>query len=404
MATQHAQETISPAVAGIINSIADDQMRLRVDILVARSVGALTAARRMDFVGFEERELNDGSLELWNEVAPVFGSVFKELHSLMDAALELFPRSADAPAADADAGGVDLDAAFDMMETGGSTAAPAGTAPTPAANVADLVQSYAWAIKQSIQDEARKLREPTLMVAQWNLLGELEEFRDRTVGALHGMVAAVLGTFEDVDVESLFPAAAERVEMGVALRAEVAQLCRALDFSVAAIKGGTDPNGLRSMVGEAADRTLRVLKLPSMRYLRATDRHELVRFHRAATAMRNGPPPSTRAARELMDGFGTFLASLQTVELKNRLKDHDKEVAAEALASLQRCDEAVTHNPAQALLFLGHAMRRVARLRGLSTELDTMHAELSDLSSRGAGPSQLRPMLERLREALVPLA
>jgi hypothetical protein len=114
--------------------------------------------------------------------------------------------------------------------------------------------------------------------------------------------------------------------------------------------------------------------------------------------------PNLRAARELMDGFSTFLASLQTVELKNRLKDHDREVAGEALASLARCTDAATQGPTHVLLFLAHAMRRVARLRGLSSDLDSLHAELSDLSSRGAGPAQLRPMVDRLRAALVPLA
>lgn len=405
MEAMPAQRTTSPALSAAVNTVTDRDLQLRVDILVARSVGALAACRAVDFVGFENREMSEPSLALWNEVAPVFSNIFKELHSLMDAALELFPKEGAGPGGMDVQEAQDLDAAFGALESGAVVHA---SAPRPGATAAqrvtELVQSYAWAIKQSVQDEIHKLREPSLMMAQWNLLGELEEFRDRSVGALQGMVCAVLSVFDDVELEALFPAANEMVELGVALRHELSDLTRVLADLLATAKQVGGPDQTRELLAKAEERVGRVLQLPSLRYVRAVDRRELVTFVARSNAMRSEAQPSRLAAAQLLDALSTFLASLSAVDLKARLRDHDREVCEEALNSLRRAGEAVHEKHAHALLFLAHAMRRIARLRGISPELDAAHTELAALSQQGSSPAQLKPVLQRLWHALQPLA
>ncbi|MEW5852837.1 MAG: hypothetical protein AB2A00_28900 [Myxococcota bacterium] len=400
-----ADTTVSAALSHAVNGIPDDDLKFKVDILVAKTARGLAAARSINFTDYENRELSEHDLTLWNELAPHMAAIFKELNSLVDTALDLFQK--EEPDGDAEKQlGKDFDQAFDLLTEGEAhpVTGEAAKERTPLQVVTDLVHSYAWVLKKDIQGEARKLREPSLMQAQWNLMGELEEFRDRIVGIMHAMVAAVLGVFGEVEVEALYPQANEWVEMGVAVRRNIADLVTEVESHVNVLKGRPSDDTVRAILTEDDERTARLLKLPAIKSLHVADRHQLQEFRREAAKLRASPELNVMKAREVMDGFGTFLASVQTVELRERLKAHDVEVAQEAKGALERAAAVVEENPAQAMLLLAHAGRRVARLYGVSPALDAAARQLRDMAGQAVNVSTLRNVITALAGAVAPIA
>lgn len=390
---------ISPALANAINAVRDPALRGKVDILVAKTTRALAAARTIHFVGYEDRELHDHSLELWNELAPIFGGVFKELRALTDSLEALFPKTA-ASESNTDK---DFDLAFDLVEAGDQHPVTGQLVlKTPLDTITELAHSYSWIIKQAVVQEMKKLREPALMQQQWNLLGELEEFRDKMVGAMHAMVVSVLNVFEEVEVEALFPQAYEATEMGVALRRHVADLASYAELSLTQLGPNVTREFLKTVLAQVDERTARLLKLPSIGSLRAADRHELAQFRRQAALLRAGDPNRIQV-KQLLDGHSKFLSSLHTVELKERLQSHDREVAQEALLAVQGALANGAQHPDQALMFVAHAVRRVSRLYGLHPDLDQAARTLRETASTGLDFPRLEPVLQQMARALAPL-
>ncbi|MBI5495352.1 MAG: hypothetical protein HY904_10040 [Deltaproteobacteria bacterium] len=399
------ESVISQALSDAVNGVPDPALRARIDILVAKTARGLAAARTISFVGYEDRELDEHSLSLWNEVAPVFSAVFRELHALVESLTALFPRAVttgqDIKKVDLEK---DFDLAFDLLEEGEQhpVTGKAVKKKTPEETITDLVHSYAWIIQQAVKEEMKKLREPALMQQQWNLLGELEAFRDRMVGAMHAMVVSVLGVFYEVDVEAVFPQAYEATEMGVAMRRQVADLAAYLEKSLEVIKAGTPKDVLKMVLAQADERTALLLKNPAIGSLRAADRREITMFRRRAAQQRAGDPAGAEV-RTFLDGHSKFLASLQSVELRERLQSHDREVAAEAVRSLERALTAGEANSRQAFLYVAHGARRVARLYGVSPELDQAARALRDVTAKGLDFALARPPLEMMIAALKPI-
>jgi hypothetical protein len=391
---------ISPALAAAINAVPDPALRDKVDILVAKTTRALAAARTIHFVGYEDRELHDHSLELWNELAPIFGAVFKELRALTDSIEQLFAKPAAPPSATEEK---DFDLAFDLVEAGDQHPITGRTVvKTPLDTVTELAHSYAWIIKQAVMQEVKKLREPSLMQQQWNLLGELEEFRDRMVAAMHAMVVAILNVFDDVEVEAVFPLAYETTEMGVAIRRHVADLAAYAENSLASLAPGVADVTLRRILSDVDERTALLLKLPSIGSLRASDRHELATFRRHAAQLRAAAPNRVQV-KQLLDGHSKFLSSLHSVDLKERLQAHDREVAQEALLAIRGALTNGATNPTQALMFVAHAVRRVSRLYGVNPDLDHAARTLKDTAGGGLEFARLEPVLQDMLRAITPL-
>ena len=383
------------AVQKSIVTIPDAAMRRRVEAMVEATRKALASARTINFVGYEQRELEEHSLQLWNEVAPMFGKVFKDLHALVDTVTAMFPKKEKPAATDGD-----FDLAFDLLEDGEAHPVTGkNVQQTPEEKVTELVHSYAWIIRQSVQEEMKKLREPALMQQQWNLLGELEVFRDKMMGAMHAMVVGVLNVFDDVDVETVFPAAYEMTEMGVAVRRHVAELANYAENALGQLTASASPEMLKTILQDMDERTAQLLKLPSIGSLRASDRHELAQFRRQAAQMRNGTPGRIEV-KQLLDGHSKFLSSLQSVELRERLSEHDKDVAQEALHAVQAALRAGTGKPGQAMTFVAHAARRLGRLYGVNPELDACTRQLRDAAAAGMAWERVEPVLKRMDAAL----
>jgi hypothetical protein len=394
---------VSAALSRALNLVPDDGLKVKVDVLVAKSARALSAARALEFAGFEEREMTDRGLELWGEVAPRFSAALREISALIEAASHLFPKAT----VHHDDFSRDFDQAFDLLRDG-DTHPVTGQVASPRSvheKVSELVQSYAWLLAQAWRTENQKLREPKLLSQQWNLLGEIEEFRDKIIGTIHGMVAAVLGVFDEVEVETLFPDANEWVEMGVALRRQIADLAQFVGSHVTRLRAQPPPSTdeLRMMLTQDDEATAFMLKLPVVACLHVADRHELTVFRREAAKTRTAPSVDLEAARQLLDGYGTFLASLQAVELKERLRTHDAEVAREAREAVNRAAVVLLTDARLAMLLLTHAGRRVARLYGLSSELDGTARELRELHGQRVELSHVQAVLTRMGSALEPI-
>jgi hypothetical protein len=387
--------TISAALSAAINEMGDPELRIKFDIVVAKAACALSAARAVSFLDMETQELEGADVR--SRVVPRFTAVFREVGALADAMVKHFPEAVPGEEDISD----DFDRAFNLLQGGGPGEAPAsaGGAEGVAEKIADLMRTYAHVIRRELSTEAARLQGSEVVTETWSLLGELEDFRDRLVGTIHSMVAAVLSLFVEVEVEALYPQANEQVELGVALRRQVAELAGEVASHLAVAAGKPSADTLRAMLKEDDERTARLLSQPAITTLRSPDRHALRRFHREAAALRAGEPTAAQA-RDAWQRFAQFLTTLQTTGLRDRLRAHDLEVAQEARAALERASVALAREPRQAMLYLAHAGRRVARLYGLSPDLDAAARQFRAITGQQVSVETVQSLIRTMAQAL----
>jgi len=154
------------------------------------------------------------------------------------------------------------------------------------------------------------------------------------------------------------------------------------------------------MLGSDEERTGQILQLNAVGTLRAADRVEMARFRREAMKLRQAAKLDLTGARHLLDGFSKFLSSVQTMELTELLQSHDQEVALEAVQFLTRAEQVIEQQPAQGLLLLAHAGRRVSRLYGVHPGVDSASKALRELAGKAVDIAEVRQRIDAMLLAL----
>lgn len=390
---------LSPAITDILRRIDDQTLVEKISFIFENAQATAAVLRAIDFRRFEEQHYERGSEALWNELEPTLRQALAQMQQFLLLLRELFPSDPDA--FDIDEGADDFDdLEFDVMDengVGGERPKP-DAAPKPqkpvAEQVLDLVQSYEPMLAQEVEQQFERLASPTIRNEQWTLLGELADFRDRIIGALHAMVAGICGVFQKVRAEELFPDARETYERLVALRRALADLELDVDFYNRAIgKAENDelPMFLELFMGKLADFS----NHPAYQFLRPPQKQ----FVRQTITDLGQQTQKLRpvAARQSADGFSKFLESMRTISLQEVLVDNDKLAAQEGRDFLDRAAGLLRNDADQALFQVMHAVRRLGQLYGVDHTVDQSYQNLPDIEVTSTTPQSIADLIDELR-------
>lgn len=385
---------LSEAMTQIIRRIAEPQLQEGVSFILENASATATTIRHLDFRRFEEQHYERGSDVLWGELEPMVTQVFAQVNRFLTLLQQLFPES-DQPAQDADASFDDFD--FDME---GGAKPVAGVKVEPLKTTSEQIQELVWSYRPMLESELTKqlerLKSPNVRSEQWTLLGELSEFRDRTIGALHAMVAAMCGVFQKVRVEDLFPDALDTLERLMTLRRELADLELDIDFYNRTI-AKAENDELPTLIEMLQGKVIEFISNPAYEFLRPpqkqTMRETAMELGAYAVAEKFRP----MAARQSVDGFAKFLESMRTISLQEVLVDSDKLSAHEGREFLEKAAAFLRSDLDQAVFQVMHAVRRLGQLYGVDREADKSYQNLPDIENQVNSPQAVADLIDELR-------
>lgn len=304
-----------------------DDAVARARMIEALEVCAVTlvAIDAIDLDRFELFDLDLPDLSVWNEAAPQVARALRALHEAVGHLDRLFPAP---PAEEA----MSEDLAFDLIDEACQDEAPVRAGPTidrwveSEEPVERAVSALVAMLREDVQAVARKLRLTSVVSSRFALLGELQEFRARSVQCLEAVAAAVLKPLGPHHLTALLPRYSTELDRSLVLREELALL--AADVSA------ENERLARSAVGEGPALVQRVTaRLESFaahtcsRQLWARDKRELIEtrlFLRAWDPAAGG----LFALRRAMEGFTRFLELLvESVSRRPEIEAYDRENA-----------------------------------------------------------------------------
>ena len=350
---------LSPAINQVLQEIQDAGLLERVSFTFQNASATAESLRSLDFRRFEEKTFERNSPELWNELEPLITTVLTQMQQFLGLLRELFPESA----APEDDGGNFDDLEFDIEGAAAKADAPKKERPKKSASdqVFDLVVSYVPMLAQELEKQVDRLKNPNVRAEQWTLLNELVEFRDRSIGALHSMVAAVCSVFRQVRAEDLFPDARDTLERLVALRRALADLELDIDFYNRTINKAENDE-LPTLLEMLQGKVIEFLAHPAYQFLRPQQRNTV----RETAAQLGNLAAATKfnaaVSRQTVEGFAKFLESMRTISLQEVLIDHDKESAKEGREFLERAIGYLRTDFDQAVFQVMHGVRRLSQL------------------------------------------
>jgi hypothetical protein len=386
---------LSPAINEVLKVIADPGLLERVSFTFQNASSTADSLRNLDFRRFEEKAYERNSDELWNELEPIITQVLSQMTQFLGLLRELFPES---PSDSDDSTNFD-DLEFDI-EGAASKKTESDQKERPAKSssdqVIDLVQSYVPMLSQELEKQVERLKNPNVRAEQWTLLNELVEFRDRSIGALHSMVAAVCSIFRQVRAEDLFPDARDTLERLVALRRALADLELDIDFYNRAINKAENDE-LPTLLEMLQGKVIEFLSHPAYQFLRPQQRNTVRETAQQLGILAAATKFNAAVSRQTVEGFAKFLESMRTISLQEVLIDHDKASAKEGREFLERAIVYLRNDFDQAVFQVMHGVRRLSQLYGVDADVDRGYQNLPDIENQLTSPQQLADLIDELR-------
>jgi hypothetical protein len=386
---------LSEAMTAIIRRIDDAQLCERVSFILENASATATALRHLDFRRFEEQHYERGSEVLWRELEPMIAQVIAQMNRFLILLGELFPET-DKPA-ESEAAFDDFD--FDLDGNEGSekpASAPAAAAKSTTEQVQELMWSYRPMLESELAKQLERLQSPNVRSEQWTLLGELSEFRDRTIGALHAMVAAMCGVFQKVRAEELFPDARDTLERLMTLRRELADLELDIDFYNRTI-AKAENDELPTLIEMLQGKVIEFISNPAYEFLRPPQKQTMRETASELGVHATSDKFRPTAARQSVDGFAKFLESMRTISLQEVLVDSDKQSAHEGREFLEKAASFLRSDLDQAIFQVMHAVRRLGQLYGVDREADKSYQNLPDIEGQVTSPQAVADLIDELR-------
>jgi hypothetical protein len=385
---------LSPVMQQILKEISDPALLERVSFTFQNANATADALRSLDFRRFEERTYDRNSAALWNEIEPLVTHVLAHMQGFLALLQQLFPEE-EMPTVDDDTAFDDLE--FDL-EGSAKKDAPAKekVIKSTTDEVFELVNSYVPMLDRELEQQMERLRNSNVRSEQWTLLNELVEFRDRSIGALHSMSAAICSVFRQVQAEDLFPDARDTLERLVALRRALADLELDIDFYNRAI-AKAENDELPTFIEMLQGKVIEFLAHPAYQFLRPQQRNTVRETAESLGLIATAEKFNAPLARQTVEGFAKFLESMRTISLQEVLVDADKRSTREGREFLERAIGYLRGDFDQAVFQVMHAVRRLGQVYGVDAEVDRSYQNLPDIENHLTSPQQLADLIDELR-------
>ncbi len=335
-------------ITEIVSDINDEALRKDVAELLARTINARQRLSAIDLRPYSGTSVDFEGLEIWQKLAPQFGSAIGAVSSTLQFLAILAPEPPeDNPIDDKriDEAFSDFDDAFSEEAFAAPAAAAATSAPavaaTSAENASDLrmrLANTAWAISFMLKDEimrfGSRMRQSHVMMDRWNLLSELQETCHKLSKGLDALTMGICSAFSSVSRDEVIPGFRSELAFSLELRRLIFEL-RDQVRTVRVKMDALPKEQWRHIAEEIYTLIDNFVYGPAFGWLRAFDKREVIQFRKALRNTLDNHNASGRDFHEPIEGTVRFLEALEVINHREILVEHDRKVLTEAAAHLE---------------------------------------------------------------------
>lgn len=363
---------LSPRLEEVLTSISDGAYAGRLRAVYEAAAVAIKRLSELDLSSHEDDSPDSApGLELWEALAPVIRDTVVDVNTLLQVLRENFPTQPEG-------GLVQLFADAD----GGSGQA-----------VEQIMQETYEALAREVGRIGTDIRSPKVMSDRWNLLGELQSFRARFREQIGRMVLSSASVFQEVQIQEVVPFIAEEMGFAARLRAAVVDLTRLLRARRASLQESA-PAGVIKSTQQLQKELDAFSRTTAFKAMRALDKREVVRFRVALRELSANPLVTKEELGAALDPFLAFVESLSSVNRRELLLAHDREVSAACGVMLEQANQLAQNDPASGCATLAAAATRAQALYGRDPQLDTYLRKVKKQPPAGLSGAQLQQELE----------
>lgn len=333
-------EHLLPARLGALLEIEPDTAlagRLRrVHEAAARAIERLGD---LDLIKYEDVPI-DGTadLSLWEEVAPHLSATLTEVNGLLNEIRTHFP--------------------FGELYTDRKQS-----------YVDEAIQGAATKLQGEVAELGLRVRDPSVVADRWALIAELQVFRTgfrETIGSMVFDSASVLDEVKRQDVE---PGYAEALKTALSVRSTSTDLRRLMRARLQKV-AESEPEDVEWNAQQLEKELDSFGRTPAWRAIRAQDKKQILEF-RGQLKEINRPGVKKTDLAVLIEPFVEFVDSFESVNQREILLVHDREISAQIGVQLETVMSLASSSPDEALQAFQEALTAAVSLYGRSPELDS---------------------------------
>jgi hypothetical protein len=339
-----------------ITAVIKDQ-KLKEDVLrlLTAEILARLSLRAIALGPFEEPEYAAPDIDMWDEMAQPVRSALVALLELRKLMGELWPETHDEPAGE-------VDVAFDLVD---EAVPPPPSRDNVAQEVDDWVQSTLeggmrdpssrapadlWKeVQTSLQPLASilaretahfsaRIRNPTVIVDRWMLLGDLQEFKGKFKKLLGALRLGVLHPFTHLGQAELLGEYRTEEQGSVLLRRSFYRLERDV-LALMAVHQHGNADEQSFAIEELLVRLIRFSRSDAFALVRAPDKRALIEFRKTLAQEVGKAKAATRRITEIFEDLSKFLDIMHALNQREVLITHDKAAAAELHSRMLTVEE-----------------------------------------------------------------
>lgn len=334
-------EQLLPARLGALLAVEPDTVlaeRLRrVHEAGARAIDRLGD---LDLIKYEDVPI-DGTadLSLWEEVAPHLSATLTEVNALVNEIHTHFP--------------------FGELYTDRKSRA-----------VDEVIQEAAQRLKGEVATLGERVRDPSVVGDRWTLIAEIQVFRMRfreTIGSMVFDSASVLD--EALKRKDIEPGYAEALQSALTVRKTSTDLRRLMRARLQKV-AECEPEDVEWNAQQLEKELDSFGRTAAWRAIRAQDKKQILEFR---THLREINRPGIRKGdlAALIEPFVEFVDTFDSVNQREILLVHDREVSAQCGVELEKVLSLSNDLPDEAMQAFNEALTLGASMYGRSAELDS---------------------------------
>ncbi|WNG18005.1 hypothetical protein [Cystobacter fuscus] len=376
---------LSPRLEELLHSLSDQAFAQRMREVYAAAGQAIVRLSDLDLLKYESASVEDSpDLSLWEEMAPVIRDTVMDVNRLLNVIRE---QCASRPAASASGGEVPLQASVEARRAKDAT---------------ELLQGWMQQLAQGITQLGETMRNPAVVSDRWTLLAEIQRLRERFREQIGNLVFESASAFGPVTRQQVVPGHEAEVQAAVMVRAIVADLSRIVAARLGRVREA-EPEDVQWNAQQLQTELDAFGRTVAYRHLRAQDKRQIIelRGRVGKLALQASLPKQELLA--LMEELDGFVRSLSSVNKRQMLIAHDREVWAGCGVRLERAVGLLGTEPSAAARTVAEAAASAQSLYGRDPSLDAFLRKARKTQLAQLSVPELRTTIESLQSLLAGL-
>lgn len=337
------EHVLPPRLGALLALEADSQFAERLRHVHEAAARAISRLGEIDLIKYEDSPI-DGSadLSLWEEVAPVVGSTISDVNALLAEMAENFPE-----------GELVVDPRHNEVD--------------------QIIQVTAQDLRAEVTAFGMRIRDPSIVGDRWNLIAELQTFRQKfrhRIGSMVFDTASLLGECRRREVE---PGYEEALASTLVVRSTTADLRRLMHTRIQKVSEAA-PEDVEWNVGQIEKELGAFGKTAAWRVLRAQDKKVILEFRLTLRQLSERGAPSKIELLTVLEPFVEYVDAFNAVNRREILVQHDQEVQASVGVILERAMNSSSYE--EQLAAFNEAVAHGQSLYGRSSDFDTFLRKL----------------------------